>query len=224
MKARKQISTAVQFIIFLVSLTGILMQCGIFNGRVDFSVLNYFTIMSNVGCCLYSLAGAVHALKRGTVFMPRVKGMLLVAIATTGLVYHFMLHGRFEMQGTIALSNLLLHYAVPILFVLQWVLFDKKGSYTWKEPLLWALFPLFYFVYVFIRVALGGKLGPYGSAYPYYFMDVEALGWGTVLIINLCIAAMLILLGYVFVAADRLLARFSSSKKRTQSEKQNPQT
>ena len=64
MKACKQISTVVQFIIFFVSLAGILMQCGIFEGRLDFSVLNYFTIMSNVGCCLYSLAGAVHALKR----------------------------------------------------------------------------------------------------------------------------------------------------------------
>lgn len=212
-KVKKGVGLSVQALIFICAALGILLQCGAWGEKWDFSVLNYFTLMSNVGCCLYSLAAVIWGLRgREGMLLPQLKGALLVAITATGMVYHFMLHGRFQMQGTILLSNLLLHYAVPLLFVLQWLLFDRKGNYSWRAPLLWLCFPLCYFLYVLVRVALGGVLGPFGSKYPYYFMDVEALGWGKVLCINLGIAAALLLLGYGIVALDRLLGRRQAAR------------
>ena len=46
-----------------------------------------------------------------------------------------------------------------------------------------------------------------GSPYPYPFMDVDALGWGKVLLIFLAMAAAFLALGYVLVWIDHLLAR-----------------
>ena len=133
-----------------------------------------------------------------------------MCIIVTGMVYHFMLAGKFEMQGTLWLSNTLLHYVVPIMTFLDWILFDKKGDYKKYSPLLWIILPVLYFIYINIRVEAGGILGPYGSKYPYYFMDIDVLGIEKVLIINMIMVLFFIILGYIIVFLDRLLAKLNT--------------
>lgn len=183
------------------------LQCGLFRGKWDFSCLTYFTLMSNVACMLYFPAAAVWQLRTGHSWKPMVKGAILMCISVTGLVYHFMLHGRFEMQGTILVSNMLLHYVVPVCTVIDWLLFDEKGYFSVKTALLWLLAPLGYFVFVMIAVAMGAHLGPYGEKYPYFFLDVEALGFRTVFLTGLVMELCFFLLGLFWVWLDRRLSR-----------------
>ena len=86
-------------------------------------------------------------------------------------------------------------------------LFDEKGHYRRFEPFLWGIFPAAYFVYTMIRARVSSFRFYNGSPYPYPFMDVDALGWGKVLLIFLAMAAAFLALGYVLVWIDHLLAR-----------------
>lgn len=195
-------------LISIAATLGILLQCGVFSGKLDFSVLTYFTLMSNIGTALYFAAAAVHEYRTGKTLLPGLKGALQMCMTVTGVVYHVMLAGKFEMQGTLALSNALLHYVAPIGVNLSWLLFDEKGVYTWKMALLWELAPLVYAVFVNVAVACGAVLGPYGQAYPYYFMDPAQVGGiGILLLIDVVMGIAFLAMGLLFVALDRFLSR-----------------
>ena len=102
MQIRNRIlSAAWKLLAFAAGTLGILLQCGVFSGKPDFSVLNYFTLMSNILCAVYFLCAAVQLLRGCPAFWKQAKGALLLCILVTGMVYHFMLNGRFEMQGTL---------------------------------------------------------------------------------------------------------------------------
>ena len=78
--------------------------------------------------------------------------------------------------------------------------FAKKGGLGWRDPWLWALLPLAYFLYGILRAGPEGK-------YPYPFMDVGALGWGQVVINGLVMEAEFIVVGFVLVGVDRAMGR-----------------
>lgn len=208
----KSLSVAFKLAAFAAGTVGILLQCGVFSGRLDLSVFNYFTMMSNVLCAVYFLTASVSILRGRRSLMAGMKGALVLCIAVTGLVYNLMLAGRFNMQGTLFWSNTLLHCVVPVMTVLDWLLFDEKGRYTKYAPFQWCVFPVLYFVYVMVRVQLGGVLGPYGSRYPYYFMDVDLLGLGPVMLIGLVMILCFLALGYGILWLDRKMARMAAKK------------
>ena len=193
--------------LFLAAVLGILIQIGAFSGELHLSDLNYYTLMTNVLCAVYFFAAMIYESNKGSTLLPTLKGAVVLGITITGLVYHFMLSGSFQMQGTISLSNLLLHYIVPLMSVLDWLLFSDKGHYSWKSPFVWLLLPDGYFVYAFIRVTLGANLGYDGNRYPYPFLNVDALGWGKVLVTGLVLNLLFIFLGFLFVMIDRFMAR-----------------
>lgn len=201
------LSVSFKILLSVTAILGVLIQCGVFDGELHFSVFNYYTLLSNVLCAVYFGAAMVYEVRKQDTLLPALKGAIVLAITVTGLVYHFMLSGSFQMQGTMALSNILLHYVVPVMAVLDWLVFDRKGRYTWKSPLMWVLLPLVYFAYAMLRVALGATLGYDGNRYPYPFLDTDALGWGQVIIHVLVMGLSFIALGYVFFAADHFLAR-----------------
>ena len=164
--------------------------------------------MSNILCAVYFAGAAVRTLRRGDTWLPVCKGALVMAMAITGITFHlFLAAGDFNMGHTQLITNHLLHTAAPLLTVLDWLLFDEKGHYRRFEPFLWGIFPAAYFVYTMIRARVSSFRFYNGSPYPYPFMDVDALGWGKVLLIFLAMAAAFLALGYVLVWIDHLLAR-----------------
>ena len=199
-------------VIFKLSLViaaalAILIQLDPFSGELNWSSLNYYTLMTNVLCAVYFFAAMVYEGQRGGTLLPNLKGAVVLGITITGLVYHFLLSGSYQAQGTLALSNVLLHYIVPLMAVIDWLLFSDKGHYRWKSPFLWLLVPDLYFVYVQIRVSMGASLGTGGNRYIYPFINVDALGWGKVILNGLLLNLFFVLLGFVFVAIDRFMAR-----------------
>lgn len=191
--------------------TGILLQCGVFSGRADFSALRYYTLLSNVLVAVYFTVAAVSALRGDDRPLPRFKGALIMGITVTGIVYHLLLSdGAFSMGGSMALANQLLHTFTPIMSVLDWLLFDEKGRYGPLSPVLWTWLPNLYFV---LATLYGFTVGiPFygGRRFPYFFIDYDALGVGGVLLYVLALNVAFIALGYVFVLLDWLLKRAGS--------------
>ena len=179
-------AAAVHILTALCAAVGVVLQCGFIGGKLNLAVLQYFTLMSNILCAVYFTGAAVHTLRRGGTWLPVCKGALVMAMAITGITFHLVLAaGDFSMGPTQLITNHLLHTAAPLLTVLDWLLFDEKGRYRWFEPFLWGIFPSAYFVYTMIRARVSSFRFYNGSPYPYAFMDVDALGWGKVLLIFL---------------------------------------
>jgi hypothetical protein len=205
------VSLTFKLLLVLAGLAGLLLVFGVFDGAFEGSVLHYFTILSNLLCVLYFIADLAYMMKnRGgseTALCPALKGIATMGVTVTCLVAHFILKRSFNFTTTGGVSEFLLHYAVPIMTVADWLLFDRKGYMKVYSPLLWTIAPMAYFAYAMIAARVGEGIGYGGSRYPYPFMDVDKLGWGTVLLTVLVLLAIFIALGYVYVLIDRVLLK-----------------
>ena len=204
------VSVVYKALIVLTGIYGLLLVFGIFDGRFSLSSLRFFTVLSNLLCVVYFAADIVYIITHKEtlpVWFPALKGIATMAITVTLLVAHFILGMCFTMADSLSLTLVVMHYAVPILTIADWLLFDPKGLMTFRSPLYWAIGPLLYFVYAMIAARIGGGIGYGGSRYPYPFMDVDQLGWGTVLLTILYLTAFFLALGYVWVSIDKGLAK-----------------
>ncbi|MEA5050890.1 MAG: Pr6Pr family membrane protein [Oscillospiraceae bacterium] len=207
----KPLSVLFKGAIALIGTACLLVQMGLLRGEFSLAPMRYFTLLSNLLCVIYSACAAVWLLRdprRGgdEVFCPALKGIQLMGITVTGLIAHFLLAGNFTMGGPDALAIRGLHYVVPVLVLLDWLLFDRKGWMKPLSPLLWTVFPLAYFALALIAGA--ARLSDFGgSRYPYPFIDVDARGLPAVLLTAAVLLAFFIALGYGFYFADRALAR-----------------
>lgn len=186
---------------------GLGLQIGLFKGELHLSSFKYFTNISNLLCMIYFFIDVIFLLavrkRDGSVsWCPALKGVAMMGITVTWLVAHFML-GSFTMGPSLRVSIRLVHYVVPIMTILDWLLFDQKGQIKLTAPLLWTVFPLVYFAAI-MGLAYFGKGVPF---YPYPFMNVEKQGLPRVLITVAVMLAFFVALGYLFVLVDRLLQK-----------------
>jgi hypothetical protein len=163
-------------------------------------LLPYFTIQSTIAYGAF----AAWAVFRGPVTRPALKGAVTLYVVITGLVYHLVLTNEasgFAMPQPDralpeAIGNQLLHTVVPLLAVLDWLLFDERGRFRWLHALYWLAFPLGYLAFALIRGLIIGK-------YPYPFINVNSLGYSGVAISAVGFAVAFWILGLAFVAIDR---------------------
>ena len=181
----------------------------------------YYTILSNILCFVYFAVLVVAQRKKEN---PLVKGSVTMCIAVTGLVYHFMLNGVMEANADqispiLLAGNLLVHYVVPVMVVLDYFLFFPKGQYKSLYPIAWLVLPYLYFGFALLRAEISDSLfsgfGGAKSRYPYPFLDVDLYGWDKVLLIVLGITVAFLALGYIAYVLDRLLGKnLQKSRKR----------
>jgi hypothetical protein len=167
-------------------------------GRV-FDFLSYFTVLSNV------LVAVVMALlwrdpqRNGALF--RVLRMdALIMITVTGLIYWGVLAGIFELQGLEYVANTIEHTLVPIATVLVFLIFGPRGQFRVSTVFVALILPI---AWALATLARGAVI----TAYPYGFVDVARYGYGSVLQNIVGVAVFGIILGFVFLGIDRLLAR-----------------
>ncbi len=200
----KTLSVTFKLLLVLVGIYGLLIGFGVFEGRFNLSRLHYFTVLSNLLCVAYFTADIAYILKNGedAVWFPALKGIATMAITVTLLVAHFVLGMRFTMAGSASPTLIIMHYAVPLMTIADWLLFDVKGQIKLSSPLVWTIGPLIYFAYAMIAARIGDGIGYGGSRYPYPFLDVDTLGWGRVLLTVLALVAFFVALGYAYYGVD----------------------
>lgn len=164
-----------------------------------FDWVTYFTILSNVvvAVVLTMLIARPSVFDRqdttGAVWRAlRLDSVLMITI--TGLVYNLLL-AEAGKSGWDLLSNTLLHWVLPLLTPIVWIIAGPRGLITLRTiglamvlPLLWAGF----------AVVRGLTVG----AYPYPFLDVEANGLPAVLAFVSVILVVAVVLGLVLMAVD----------------------
>lgn len=162
-------------------------------------ILRYFTVVTNLLAAVI-LTGL--AFGHSAFHSQRLLGLLTLSILFVGAVYVVLLRGLLELSGGALFADTVMHYVVPSLTPLFWLLFAPKGALRWRDPLLWAIYPLAYFAYALTRGASDGK-------YPYPFMDIPAVGWPSALTTVAIILILYLLVGLVLVWLGRWLGRSS---------------
>ena len=129
-----------------------------------------------------------------------VRAAVAMYIAVVGVVYHLLLAPVWDPQGWALIANTLLHYVMPVAFVLDWLLFTPKGRLRWVDPVKWLAFPLVY----------GGWTLAHGLVtgwWPYWFVNVDELGLASAALNFGGLLVFFLALGLIVAAADRMLGR-----------------
>lgn len=161
---------------------------------------SYFTVLTNI---LATLAFALPALapqsKPGRFFAaPAVRTAIVLYSTVTFATYVVILQGLWSPKGLHWVADTTLHYVMPALFLLDWLVLTAKGTLKWRAVLPWLAFPLLYGVYSIVR-------GPLTGFYPYPFLDLGQHGLATVGVNMLVMAAGFLVVGLIFIAVDRAM-------------------
>ena len=163
-------------------------------GEVAWNLLRFFTIITNLAV---GLVFARLAWRGPQAVWPVVQGGAMLAIVLVGLVYNLVLEPVPQPNWWSALGDDLHHFWVPLAVPLWWFMFAPHGALRWRDPLLWALYPLAYSAYAVLRARIEG------TGVPYFFMDGAALGWPRALGNMAVIALAFVVAGLLAVAVDR---------------------
>ena len=184
--------------LILYTLTVFALSCELFaGGRFLLRGLVYFTIQSNIlvlSCLFAHIAIPGHQRAKSLL-----RGVSLLAIILTGIVYNFIIFSIFLDWGTAGYSaaRTITHVVVPIGFLLDWLIFDSHGDMKWKDILAFAVYPFAYFV---VSVTLSKFKGL--SLYGFFDMS-KGLGQSVqplILLVGIGIA-----ICFSVVALDKLL-------------------
>jgi hypothetical protein len=134
--------------------------------------LAYFTILTNLLVALVLTVPLVAPQSAVARFFAHlhVTWTAAAAILVVGLAYHFLLSSIHHPVGMEVVTNLGLHYLVPPLYAVYWVMStDVTGAPLAPRALHLSAYPTAYFAMV---VGRGEVVG----VYPYFFVDVSTLG------------------------------------------------
>ena len=158
----------------------------------------YFTMQTNLIVTLWLTLAILWHNKPETLekILGPLKGASTFYITITFIGFAVLLSLVYQPTGFAAFSNLVLHYIIPIAFIVDWILTETKLRYKWNYLLYWSIYPLCYLVFSFIH-------GTFTGNYIYFFIDINALGiLGYVLFVSILIIAG-IALGSVYIAINR---------------------
>jgi len=160
---------------------------------------SYFTILSNILVMATSASLASDPNRDGRVW--RVLRLnAIVGIIVTGIVHWFFLRPILHLSGGPLIADKLLHVVVPLLAVIGWVAFGPRARISRADLLPSLIYPVAWVVYTLIH---GGQSG----WYPYPFVDVSVHGYAIVLLNAVAIGALVLLISWLLLLADRRLAR-----------------
>jgi hypothetical protein len=159
----------------------------------------YFTVLTNLLVCL---AATLPVLAPSSVLgrffdRPVAVGWVTASIAFVGLAYYVLLRHVWQPQGLQLVADVLLHYVVPILFVVYSVVVLRGTALRWTAPLWWSTYLAIYFGYALVRGALIGS-------YPYGFIDVSMLGYGGAVRNGIFLLMAFLLLAYLLMLVWRI--------------------
>ncbi|XGV97865.1 MAG: Pr6Pr family membrane protein [Leptolyngbya sp. BL-A-14] len=161
---------------------------------------DYFTILSNIlVATVFAIVGS-QRYADGFFAHPKVKTGVGVYIFITGIVYFLILRHTWNPTGLSWLADVILHYVMPGLYLIEWLFFTPKSYLRWNDALRWLVFPLGFAAWALFWGAIFGF-------YPYPFIDVTKLGYPQVLLNSVLMAIGFLTVGLLLVVIDRVLGR-----------------
>ncbi len=193
-------------VLCVVSAFACLLSLGIFyiskdvGNEFSWNFLKFYTNISNYFVLVVSIIVLADTVKR--VRMGETEGynrklrtfkfMTVIMILVTFLVVIFLLDSPLKASYWQNIGNMSYHFLAPLLFILDYIIFDEKRTISVFAPLYSLIIPLIYVAYIFI---LGAVIPEF--SYPYFFLNVNELGYGGVLLWVLGLMGVFVVLGYL---------------------------
>lgn len=159
-------------------------------------LFSYFTIQSNL-----LVAVSVWTIIRGHTESRLFHVLRLastIGITVTGVVAAVALPPSATYSTANLVCDRLLHIVVPLLAVIGWVAFGPRGKVDRDDVFLSLVWPILWLVATL-------ALGPIAHWYPYPFINVDQIGYGSTLLNCLVIAVLFLALAALLWWADRRL-------------------
>lgn len=121
-------------------------------------------------------------------------------IIVMGVVYVILRHLT-KFEGWDLVADAILHYVMPVLFVIDWLFLVPKQTLKVSDTLRWLAYPIVYLVWTFIH-------GAYSGFYPYPFLNNSELGIARVLLNEAGLLAIFLVLGFILVSGGRFLDKY----------------
>ncbi|MGI8484201.1 MAG: Pr6Pr family membrane protein [Thermomicrobiales bacterium] len=131
---------------------------------------SFFTIQSNLIAAVVFLIGASSAsfVQRPTRAWDLVRGAAAIYMTLTFVVYGLLLSGA-DVQIAIPWVNDVVHRIFPLVLLFDFLIQPLLHRVTFRQGLLWTIYPMAWLVYTIIRGATIGW-------YPYPFLDPDKTG------------------------------------------------
>lgn len=205
----KYLSLIFKISIVLIGSYGLYKSCFFNNVSLE-EHFAYYTNLSNLICIIYFICYIVkYYILKVKKYNSCIKGSITITIAITGIVYNFLLRPfMHDVEGVMdlhSLSNYVVHIIMPLMVILDWILFDEKGKFKKYYIFIWLILPFIYFIFICIRATLGKTFTYASSRYPYFFLDIDAYGVLQVLLNVLLAIIAVLILGYILFKIDNLL-------------------
>ena len=129
------------------------------------------------------------------------KGGITIYIIITFLGYAIMLSSGYTYTTPYCIiTNLAIHYIVPIAFVLDWIFIVKKVKYKWVNLAFWIIYPILYIIWSVIN-------GKFFGSYLYYFFDFEVIGLGYYFLVLGILVVVFLVLGSILILINKAVIR-----------------
>lgn len=155
------------------------------------TIMSDFALISNVLALIYFayLIIARPGYERGML-----RGAVTIYMLVTFIVYYFIHFGvDADPLQNLSLAGYFLYFAAPLMAVLDYLLFCRKGWFTSYSPLIWTILPVVFNLAIFII----NRIGIYVASIPYF----NLLG------LNMIVTLFVFLgVSYLLFAADNLMA------------------
>ncbi len=164
---------------------------GFVAGSVNY--FSFFTILSNI------IVALAFTLPGSKIFSrPGVRTAIAVYIFVVGTIFFFLLRKLFHPVGLGWYVNIILHYTMPPLYILDWVLFVPKRNLTYQSIPYWLIYPVVYCAWTLAHGAVSGY-------YPYPFLNAGELGYPRIALNILALGAFFAGLSAGFICVGRWL-------------------
>ncbi len=209
-----------EIVIVLLAASGLVLHSGWIRGETRKNFFRYYTNLSNLLVAMFYLTRLVVRI-RGSydgffgriVFSELWFYSVTMTIFLTFGIFHFVLlpvlketesKGE-EFRWLHSFANYCVHYLVPLLSLLNWLLFAVKAEMNYVWAMIWTVIPWVYVVYAFIRAIDGVPIENTDSAYPYDFMDLKKHGWLIVIRNCMLVVVVFVSCGLFFIFLKKFI-------------------
>lgn len=119
----------------------------------------------------------------------------LSSIIMVMIVYHFLLSATHHPVGIDKVTNVIMHYIVPVIFTLFWITCRHIGDLNWSDLYKFILFPMAFLVFTYVKAAITAE-------YPYDFLNYNLNGFSGVAPIIGAIVVLILFLGSLAIIYD----------------------
>lgn len=202
-----------------LGLVGFVASFGIFDDinmiRWDFYV--HFTNVSNFFCIGVVVAELIQTIKKKddsyVSASPLMKFIGILGVLLTFFVFTFMLAGAEDRAPQLnwRVGSICFHVVLPILYIVDWILFYERKTVKWYYPFASIIFPFCYFVFIMIQglilnfdtsILIPGTKTP--LVYPYFFLNIDTQGFLGVIKWLFIFFIGYIVIGYLFYGINRI--------------------